>query len=298
MKLVEDMSARPQSSHMPSLDYLLVILRVVVFLQCLGVAGRYLLSEFEVESDVFGCLYFDLDWSELAAKRVDDAGAIACLIGGFLILLPLQKEWFCRCQRLALVPIMFWMVALAATPMIRGGLFSELSLGEHAVRYAASLALMALWTCDKDQKPSADQRPITNQKPRWRRSAIAILLVACTVTFTVHGYKAIEQYGQFSDLILMSDANWTRFGLDETMVNRVLLGIGIIDLLAAAMILIPNTIIRSTAISYMLVWGLITAASRMTAMGIIVWPETLIRSANWGCPLALLVYFVVLSRHK
>ncbi|MFG0265712.1 MAG: hypothetical protein ACF8AM_11275, partial [Rhodopirellula sp. JB055] len=95
-------------------------------------------------------------------------------------------------------------------------------------------------------------------------------------------------YAPFIDLILLSDMQWTEFGFRQASVERILVVIGILDILVALALLIFRS--RAAAF-YMVVWGLVTAASRMTALGMDAWPETWIRIANGGVPLAILIHW-------
>lgn len=265
----------------------------IVLLQSMGVAGMYLLSSSEMESDVYGLLFFDWGWPEDLAQRIDDAGALGTLVGaglaipGVVLLSSLggdiasgtriSRQWLRLLLLTNLCFIASWMLAIAVTQMVRGGAFVEYALGEHAVRFAVPLALALLLA------------PATGwiSGERLRQTSMGLLTLATAATFIVHGYKAICLYGQFTDLILLSSARWTSLQLTQSTAEGALWVIGVVDVVVA--LLLIGTRWRMIA-AYMALWGLITACSRMTAMGAGAWPEVLIRSANWGAPLALLLY--------
>jgi len=270
-----------------SLHTVLWCLRIVICLQCLGVGGRYFFSPNESESDIYGLLYFDSDWPEPLAQRIDDGGTLACFASGIAILLcatisrfrvatsrSATNEVSSRSRIGAVIEIFaaafitLWMLTLASTHMLRGAAYAELSLGEQAVRIAAPLALLLLSVRKQRLEPIV----------RW------LLIVACAATFTVHGYKAIECYGAFTDLVLLSNTRFTNFEIEQSTIETALISIGVIDVILAALLIVTRW--RWVAI-YMVIWGMITAASRMTAAGWGTWPETLIRSANWGAPLVV-----------
>lgn len=266
-------------------------LRIVVWLQCLGISGRYLFSPNQTESDVYGMLFFDWDWNEPLAQRIDDLGTLACLAAGWVVLISgFWWERFSQAGPTSSAPlgdppgeptrwsriigileiaagltIAVWCFAMATTHFIRGGLYSELSWGEYAVRYTAPLALVL----------------IRLGKPNF---AVYLLRIAAAAVFLVHGYKAWQGYGPFTDLILLTDAKLFQFEWEQPFVEGLLVVIGIVDIVAA--VLLIGTRWRSVAI-YMAFWGIITAASRITALGFPAWPETLIRAANGGVPLVL-----------
>ena len=294
------MLGRSPSDRLLSIDRLLFVLRAVVFLQCVGVAGRYWFAEFEVESNIYGLLFFDWSWPESVAQKIDDAGALACLFAGIVILLPSsfcpsiwvsRAEWM---QRFAAAFTTTWMLALAVTQMIRGGVFAELSLGEHAVRFTAPLALMILLGIRNSENGVSNSREPVGHNRLWM--SVLVVRIAASATFAVHGYKAFQLHGPFADLVLLSDLNWTNFQIEQTSVEQILRVIGFIDLLVAGLLWGP---LMRTAAFYMVIWGMLTAASRITSLGFAAWPETLIRSANWGCPLFLvLASFVFTSSRR
>ena len=274
-------------------QWLLWCLRFVLLVQCIGVGGRYYFSENETESDVYGLLYFDHEWPEETAQRIDDIGTLACFGAGWVILLAGflrlgEATSYSLGERIALIleavaglTILSWMLTLSVTHMIRGELYAELTLGEHAVRYLVPVAFLLIsW---RAWNPSS-----TYKLARW------LLAIACAATFLVHGYKAIQIYGQFTDLILLTDAEWFGLELEQSTTESILFVIGVVDIIVAVLVVA----IRFRAVAlYMVIWGVMTASSRMTAFGIAAWPETLIRVANWGAPLAL-VLLLTISRSE
>lgn len=268
-------------------------LRLTVAVQCGGLVALYYGYRNETESDVYGLLYFDRQWAESAAQRVDDAGTLMCgvcavwvLIAG---LLQLSDAWragdttaagttrqrsLLAAEFLALALITGWFLALAVAHQIRGGPYTQWALAEHAVRYAAPLALMAIG-------PLAALWPHSSAASGF---AWVLLRLAAAATFVAHGYKAIQGYGPFVDLILLTDLRWLASGIEQSTAETGLAIIGWIDLLAAVIVLSPWW--RVAAV-YMAIWGAVTASSRITGLSLDAWPETLIRAANCGVPLAL-----------
>ncbi|WDQ16660.1 hypothetical protein [Rhodopirellula sp. P2] len=270
---------------------MLVCLRLVVVVQCVGLGGRYLFSSLETESDVYGWLYFDCHWSESLAQSIDNAGAlmtlvaggIFCLAGWLMWKMPSESRWFNVVRKLdqaAAGWVAVWMLLIAAAHMMRAAVFAELSLPEHAVRYVAPLALAV----------GGGVSVASCVSPARIRLAVMMLTVAASFTFAAHGYKAYACYAPFIDLILLSEMQWTDIGFTQSTVEKMLVLIGVVDILVAAVLLIMRS---RVAAFYMVVWGLVTAASRMTALGIEAWPETLIRIANGGVPLAILIHWTL-----
>ena len=224
----------------------------------------------EVESDVYGWLFFDHGWPEAIAQRIDDAGAWLTLLAGISVLVPGWRR--IGRDAIACTVIAIWILAMAVTHSLRGDVYAEWSLAETAVRYAAPLALICL-TWKPDHRLA---RPI----------AIGLLTLATAATFTIHGVKAIQLHGPFTDLILLSNLRWTNWDLSQSLAERILLTIGWVDCLVAACLLLARS---RPILLYMMFWGFITAASRTTAFGLPAWPETLLRAANGGLPLVLLL---------
>jgi hypothetical protein len=242
-----------------------------------------------MESDVYGWLYFDCHWSESLAQSIDNAGAILTLVAGGVLCLtgwlmwkmPAESRWFSVIHKLDQAAAgwsALWMLLLAAAHMMRAAVFAELSLPEHAVRFVAPLAL-AVCSGFGAAKYSSSSRA---------GFALVMLMVAASFTFAAHGYKAYACYAPFIDLILLSDMQWTDIGFTQAAVERKLVVIGVLDILVALVLLVFRS--RAAAF-YMVVWGLVTAASRMTALGLDAWPETWIRIANGGVPLAILIHW-------
>ncbi len=301
-----DQGAELLSSHESvSRSTLLNLLRIIILLQSIGIAGKYLFVKFESDSNVYELLFFDWRWPEPVAQLIDDGVAWVCLVAACCIF----TAGFARCLPAAdmkkmLAPIRFveivsvwlivaWMFILALTDMIRGGLFAELSLGEHAVRFCLPLFFwMVLMSESTPHEVSTDQIAadrysnvsIRGRRSGWLMWGIFILSLATAATFAVHGHKALSCYGHFVDLILLSDAQWLGVEPTQATVERWLIFIGIVDLVVSGLLVFTRW--RVVA-AYMVLWALVTAASRITAFGFAAWPEALIRSANWGAPLVL-----------
>ncbi|WP_246151291.1 hypothetical protein [Rubripirellula reticaptiva] len=294
---------QPSSNGNTASQRMILCLRVLVVIECFGLGGRYLFSSFETESDVYGWLYFDCRWSESFAQSIDNGGALMTLLAGGLLCLsglllprpPNESPRLKIARRLdqaAALWIAIWMLTIAAAHMMRAAVFAELSLAEHAVRYAAPLAFAICVGTDRKVADRGVGSAMSSQ-PARARFAVLMLTVAATFTFAAHGYKAYQCYAPFTDLILLSDMQWTGTGCTQATAENILVVIGIADIIVALALLILRS--RSAAF-YMIVWGFVTAASRMTALGIEAWPETLIRVANGGVPLAILTYWITIPK--
>lgn len=261
-------------------------LAVFIVLQGIGLSGRYLFSAGESESSVFGVLYFDFGWDEGLAQRIDDGGTLLCLLASAVLcaLMCIEKPSDQQAGALRRWGVaatgccaFLWMLAIPLAEMVRGEAYSRLALGEHAVRFILPMAGVLVWWRLRATQPDGSAGGSIG---RWR----TVFVTAAAATFVVHGYKAIQVYPPFVDLVLLTQS---RFGLnwfDQSTVESLLVGIGVMDISLGLLLLATGW--RCFAF-YMAFWGLVTACSRMTAFGFDAWPETLIRSANWGLPLAI-----------
>ncbi|TWT74734.1 hypothetical protein [Allorhodopirellula solitaria] len=286
--------------HRSARNWLDGCLRIVIAVQCFGLAGRYLFSPNERESDVFEWLQFDFHWPEPLVQSIDNAGAWLTLAAGLLLcvagivrprmdpesMLGRSLRWL---DGTAALWIAVWVFTMAVAHRMRATLYADLTFAEDAVRYVAPLALLLLIN-----RPTR-RLEIERGGFQAERAAVILLMLAAAATFAAHGYKAIECYGPFMDLVLLSDMRWTQFYPSESTVQRSLVAIGVVDLLVAILLVVA----RWPAVAfYMAVWGGVAAASRMTAFGFSAWPETLLRAANGGVPLAILGYWIVSRRQR
>ena len=280
---------RPESG-LRSTQAAINCLRFVIGIQCFGFAGRYLLSSLESESHIFEYLRFDCGVSESIAQTFDDAGAYLCLatsgwfaarllLGGILKLFKRhrQRGWsvFNWIDIFAAAFVAIWSVADAFSQWSRGGIYSELAIGEVAVRFACPIALILLLLGSRSRRSSS-----------YTTAARVALALGIAITFLIHGFKATQLYGPFVDLILLTDMRLFQFNPEQPAVETALWIIGCVDILLAVAILLTR--FKPIAI-YVLAWGLITSLSRMTALGFAAWPETTVRAANWGAALVLLM---------
>ncbi len=267
-----------------------LVLRTVIVLQCFGVAGQFLLSPLESESQIFEFLFFEYGFTEPVAQFIDDVGIWGCLISAVLILAgglyEFRQPSLDRTDSKRLKPTIWWLevvslqfiacwfLANALAYMARGEMYWEWTLAEIAVRLGTPIAL----TCLLIQRGS--------NHVRWFDIVRYVVTLTTAMTFLAHGYKATQLYGPFTDLILLTDMNCFGFEPEQKSVEIGLVAIGWADIALAAGLIITRWRGIKT---YMFLWGAVTALSRITAFGLVAWPETLVRSANWGMPLALIL---------
>jgi len=304
------------------------LLRVMLLVQCVGVGGLYLWGPNETESPVYSMLRFnwpcdvgwrgqaeapaDEDgplaaahgptWPEETAQAIDDNGCWASLTAaaanlalpllGVALFLLIRGEggqaalrWFWLFLQTPLLLLVFlWQFALAWAVMHNQGIdFADWTLASQAVRYLTPVVLLM-----------AIPGPSSNVLSRSRLTdAVALLRVAVALTFVAHGLKAIYHFAGFETLIIGTADNLLGWELSQQDVSLPLLVIGGVDLLVAGLLLVNRWRIVPL---YMALWGLITAASRMTEAGWAAYPDTLLRALNCGAPLAIFLYWTALKR--
>jgi len=155
-----------------------------------------------------------------------------------------------------------------------GSFFVEWSHATQILRYLAPLALIPLIAAPRFQ-PNAP----------WRFSSSAwILRVGIAVVFAAHGAQALYHDPHFIDLIIGSTRRLTGFRPSEAQAVAILLPIGIVDVTVAALLLVGRW---KLLLGWMCFWGLLTACSRVTANGLMSYPEVLLRASHYLAPAAI-----------
>lgn len=210
---------------------------------------------------VLSWLWFEHGWSEAAALRLEHAAAYGLLAA--TPLLAWRKAWPVAAA------IAGWLLLVIVATTAVGTWYPWLTPGAHATRYLAPLALVAL-----------------SLQPARVRPAEWLLRVAAAATFACHGVEALLAHAQFVDYVI-TGGNRVGVEVAEGTARGVLLAVGLVDIGAAAAVLIPKRL-RAVA-AWMAVWGLATAGMRVVSLGWGNWPEVLIRVANGLVPLTLLM---------
>lgn len=184
---------------------------------------------------------------------LQQVGAVLALGAAVLVAL--------RGERRAAYAIFAWFVAAAVVKMVAADEpFAWLALPSQAARYGLALAIA---------------------QPRL---AMPILRVATSLTFIGHGLEAIGQHPKFIAYIQHA-GGLVGLQITDAITASLLRLIGAVDLVVAVMLFIR--VPRRAAAGYMGAWGCITALARTVYAGPAGIPETLVRAANAGAPLAL-----------
>lgn len=255
------------------------ILRVVVCVQCLGMAaGRLHQGRFTPLSAMFAQAY---EWPHELVLQFENGVGIALAALGVGILF--QPSW------LTLIPIIVLQcgVAVAGVVMEQGSR-PLLEALEQAVRIAAPLSLLLV-----------DFWP-----PRIRAnlllclSATALLRLGAVITFMARGLDSLLQFrdgGRHVELLVLGFKNGLHRELAESQAQMLLAGIGAAEI-AAAFALMNS---RNRPIGFALAaWGILSALSLTVAYGTNGYDLTLIHISDAGVPLALTMFWSLAYREQ
>ncbi len=120
---------------------------------------------------------------------------------------------------------------------------------------------------------------------RWKALAsMWILRIGLAVVFATHGMEALRQHPGFIDLLIGTTGNLLGLRMTESTAVLLLKVIGVVDLIVAFLILVGRW---RWLLGWLFFWAAITAASRMTALGFMSYPEFLVRSSHMVAPLGI-----------
>ncbi len=234
-------------------------LALVVLLQAAGLA----LSTAREGTSLGSLMFVGLGWSEPLSLALERAGTLIAVVGCLLAVLVRRPTL----RLVAASVASAWCLALALGEWkVAGAPYSEVALPAHATRIAAPL-LLALWN---------------------RRTAMLwVLRLSIALTFAIHGMEALGLHPRFIDYILYADQRLFGLGLEQEGAELLLRLIGIQDVVLALLVLTGRDFRR--VLGWMALWGAITALSRFVQGGQGALHQTLIRTANAGLPLVLLL---------
>ena len=213
-------------------------------------------------------------------------------VGYFLIILALatcfwrKKSWLLA---IALCLASVWCVLDSISAVLNGGkAFSSMTPYSLAARSISPLLLAIIFTIPPFRKNDED-----NMKESGKCRLLPLNVIdfitrfAIASTFYVHGYKAVTGYFHFQDLIILSTRK-IGWEISAEATQTLLRIIGWQDILLAAAVLV----VRSKVVLYWIAgWGIITACSRITAMGFEAYDMVLVRAANGGLALVLIALY-------
>ncbi len=256
------------------MTYLRRVLQATVVLQCVGYLSQSLLGE----TAVFELMFLVADLDESTSLLVARGGAVVVLAASIALCL----------KRLPTLGYLIggWFALSAAAEMQLGGEpFFRLALAAHAIRFLAPVALV--WLPDPEATAPSDLA-LT-----WTRR---LLRAGVALTFLAHGWEALQLHPRFLDYLLLASRRLLGWPLAQSAASYILIVIGAIDVVLGIAVLAG---LRSRAVfGYMAFWGAITALARTVHGGPWAYPSTLVRAANAGGPLALLMMTLYLDADR
>ncbi|MBX3435909.1 MAG: hypothetical protein KF861_00235 [Planctomycetaceae bacterium] len=254
------------------LTWIKATLRVTVAVQCLGAAAQKLSAG--TSSPIATFLMTDLDWPADSASQMDVGAAYGLLVCG--ILTALRPSWP------TLLPAIVWFTAVAVAPLVHGvDALAAFQVMEQSLRFLAPLALLIL-----DFWPP-------RLKSHLGRTVVSMWMLRAGVflTYLGMGLLAVLQCVTSGPLLTLVESVAERAGgvvlSDE--VTRLWLGaLGGVSMALALNVLVTRS--KPILVGSM-VWGFVTASSRMIELGPVGYPESLVRVAELGAPAVLLLYF-------
>ncbi|MEM7674673.1 MAG: hypothetical protein AAF449_01580 [Myxococcota bacterium] len=236
------------------------MLVVVFVIQTIGFAGLVVRQGTPV-----GSLMFSSGWLSEPVSSAVDGGFAAVLVVCSLILSGGPRSWTVIAGGVA----GFVMLCLTLADAVNGGHFgAELAPAAHAVRWVVPAVLAGLaigW-------PAKD--------------ALRTLRIAAGAVFVAHGVECLRQHPGFVDFLVTVPETYLSVSLSQGQAVEALLAIGVLDVVVGlAMAVIGGPVVAG----WMAFWGLMTAAVRLLYFGGLGWPDALVRVANGGVPLIILI---------
>ncbi|EIM77669.1 hypothetical protein A3SI_05749 [Nitritalea halalkaliphila LW7] len=229
-----------------------LLFRVALALQCVG-----LYFYFRAGSSLEAYLFLDRGWEQAQSRQVDVV--LAYLHLGVAIF------WLLRPTVVLAVILGCLQVLVTYMTWYQGGAhFTEWAFFTQAIRMLSYPAFV-FWVWGYP-KVSA-----------W------VLRVGLGLTFFSHGLEALYQHPHFIDY-LIGTARQFGFRLREAQAVQLLRIIGVVDVLVAVWVLVRPW---RGVLFWMAFWGLLTAFSRLTELGLAQYPQVLLRSLNFLGPLLL-----------
>jgi len=245
---------------------LLKVVKIVFFLQCLGLAGLAWLDGSKLS--VF--LFLETSLAEIVSLQVNWALMVCLLVLGTTGFFRMRAGYF------YVAGLIFFVEALLAA-YLGGDYAAKYTPFAQFARFGWLFVIGAGWYF-------AASQPLSLGLRRRLRQGLTLLLA---VTFFVHGLEALSHHPKFIDLLLVASRKILFFSASEAMARWLLILIGIVDIICGVLIIFRY---HPIILYYMAAWGAITAFARVIDGGLLHVPDALVRSAHWGIP--IMIYFL------
>lgn len=243
------------------------ILRAGITLMCAGVAWH----DLTYDGPIFEYLWLFTQLDETTAVWIERVGC-------FLLLLCLPIQFLDRGWPVLLF-VSLWMALRGLTAGLDTVWYPELLPLENAVRVLGPLALVGL----------LGFHPADSSAEKRMSWIDPLLRLSAAMTFIGHGLAALFLKADFTDFILDASRDIILIEITQSTAETLLYGIGVLDLVVAALVLLPFRL--RWVVGWMCFWGLLTSFARITRYGTDGVSIALLRAMNWAVPLSLYVYW-------
>lgn len=220
----------------------------------------------------YSCKTFSFLWEENGLSEELAGNVETTMIG--LLLISAVCIWIPKIRWIALFGAFVMLSEMYSETFTTSAKYPFLYWTEWALRYSTPLIVILFFqTSEKGKLWSA-----------------CIMRLAIAAVFTGHGIKALYADPRFIDYLLVT---FRRIGMEtqEPFAVTLLLLIGTVDILLAALILFRKPKRNHGVLIWIATWGAITALARVTYGGTGNWHEVLIRSSHFLVPIALLITY-------
>ncbi|WP_157805272.1 hypothetical protein [Confluentibacter citreus] len=256
--LITNISLKGVTSIVQVLKFTLLIYVIAFCLQL--IKGAVISSILVVDNGFSESFSF---WTEKSLAIV----LIFCLIGIF----------FKATYKLCLWAITLFLIGYALLNYFNGGKsLLELTLISAISKWWLPILTLHALSCDYKQKP--------NFSPLFLLAVqLSIFLI-----FMAHGIGCFSKNALYIDYILGFFGDYTSITLKQKQAEQLLIIIGIIDILAAILVLFKPF---KALIYWLIFWGFLTSLFRIVDASILNYSEFLIRVPHVGLPLVLLIFW-------
>lgn len=242
---------------------------------CLGVAATALLYDLPVRALLWDEAWWNwfaqasgYSWKEWVTSPVVDQSIVTLIkvmgtiVGGAGLFILFGNV------RRAIVWAAFFVLLIQHFLYYKSHFWQIGQLLELSLQTAAPLLLL-YWLKLRSGPSSASLSDVHLFKNRFW-SVVRVLIV---LTFVGHGLYAVGFHPVPANFIMMTQAG---VGVNEAAARNLLLFVGVLDFLAAGMLLFPNRKSQLMALLWIIPWAILTSFARLWSYGGLVSPDTLL----------------------
>lgn len=254
-------------------------LRVVIAIQCWGYAAGHLHQQRPFA--LLGMLQSAYNWPDDQLATFANYAAYMLIAYGVVTLF--RPTW------LVLAPLAAWQTGMAVALVVEEqGMMASLEAIEQAVRFTVPTALLLIDFWPPRIKPTLS----------FCLMSVGLLRIATAATLLAQGSLALYQFqqgGELVDVLVLSGKNLFTKTIEPGQAKLALAVMGVLEIaIAVSLISSRNRLIALGVV----VWELLTASAWTFAYGIQGYDFTLIRIAESGAPLAMLIFWLTAIREQ